>query len=587
MARRYDEWPGEDYDGSSARGAMKGWHKHGVCAWKAWPYDPAKPDRELSQKRAADAMRRPLGAYFRVNHRDLVAMHSAIAEVGVLYATATVHEGWENVNSRTGAIPFPGSILGGHAFAIVGYDADGLWIQNSWGPKWGKRGFARIGYDDWLRHGNDVWVARLGAPVNLQDENSTAAMRAAAPRAYEGYTFCALRPHIISIGNDGLLRESGTFATGPEQVKEIIGKTLIERTKKWGKRSVLLYAHGGLVDENSAVQRVADYRQPLLDAEIYPISLVWKSDFWTTLANILEDALGRRRSDGFLDVAKDFMLDRLDDTIEPIARVFSGKAAWDEMKENALGATLDPKGGARLVLQELMKLDKLEIHLIGHSAGAILLAPLIKLLTTEGRIANGLLKGETGLGGTVKSCTLWAPACRIDLFEDAYLPAIDRKAIENFTLFTLNDQAERDDNCAKIYNKSLLYLVSNAFEDAMRIPRIRKAGDPPAEGTPILGLERFVRKAPAVAKLFTSGRADWILAPNQSGDPAGASGARHHGDFDDDEATVKASFGRMLDAAGLRAAKKRGPTLVLQPLPQVTQDRRRRIDRATQVQVRR
>ena len=31
MARRYDEWEGESYDGSSARGAMKGWYKHGVC----------------------------------------------------------------------------------------------------------------------------------------------------------------------------------------------------------------------------------------------------------------------------------------------------------------------------------------------------------------------------------------------------------------------------------------------------------------------------------------------------------------------------------------------------------------------------
>ena len=26
MARRYDEWPGETYEGSSCRGAMKGWH---------------------------------------------------------------------------------------------------------------------------------------------------------------------------------------------------------------------------------------------------------------------------------------------------------------------------------------------------------------------------------------------------------------------------------------------------------------------------------------------------------------------------------------------------------------------------------
>lgn len=32
IARRYDEWVGEDYEGSSARGAMKGWHKHGICA---------------------------------------------------------------------------------------------------------------------------------------------------------------------------------------------------------------------------------------------------------------------------------------------------------------------------------------------------------------------------------------------------------------------------------------------------------------------------------------------------------------------------------------------------------------------------
>ena len=38
MAKRYDEWPGEDYDGSSARGAMKGWHKHGVCSDEHWRY---------------------------------------------------------------------------------------------------------------------------------------------------------------------------------------------------------------------------------------------------------------------------------------------------------------------------------------------------------------------------------------------------------------------------------------------------------------------------------------------------------------------------------------------------------------------
>src|SRR3989304_5463012 len=37
MAKRYDQWPGEKYDWSSSRGAMKGWFKHGVCSEDDWP----------------------------------------------------------------------------------------------------------------------------------------------------------------------------------------------------------------------------------------------------------------------------------------------------------------------------------------------------------------------------------------------------------------------------------------------------------------------------------------------------------------------------------------------------------------------
>src|SRR5262249_9637639 len=96
MARRYDEWPGEKYDGSSARGAMKGWFKHGVCSTKAWPYDAKDVHGTLDHDRAVDAAERPLGAYFRVDHQDLAALHSALAEVGILYATGDVHAGWDD-----------------------------------------------------------------------------------------------------------------------------------------------------------------------------------------------------------------------------------------------------------------------------------------------------------------------------------------------------------------------------------------------------------------------------------------------------------------------------------------------------------
>lgn len=155
MAKRYDEWPGERYSGSSARGAMKGWHKHGVCSDKCWPYKITDKEHRLTEERTSDALRRPLGAYYRVNHKDIVAMHSAMAEVGILYATASVHEGWDNVG-KNGIIPFSEKNLGGHAFAIVAYDDRGFWIQNSWGKSWGKQGFGLISYDDWLINATDV-----------------------------------------------------------------------------------------------------------------------------------------------------------------------------------------------------------------------------------------------------------------------------------------------------------------------------------------------------------------------------------------------------------------------------------------------
>src|SRR3546814_14394420 len=60
-----------------------------------WSSDCALPICDCyTEQRARAALRNPLGAYFRVNHKDLVAMHAAFAEVGVLYASGAVHEGW-------------------------------------------------------------------------------------------------------------------------------------------------------------------------------------------------------------------------------------------------------------------------------------------------------------------------------------------------------------------------------------------------------------------------------------------------------------------------------------------------------------
>lgn len=545
MARRYDEWAGEDYEGSSCRGAIKGWYKHGVCKQQLWPSSSAQI-KALSQDVVTDAAARPLGAYFRVNHKDLVAMHAAITETKVLYASATVHTGWEKVKSN-GEVRFESTLLGGHAFAIVAYDREGFWIQNSWGEDWGHEGFCHITYQDWLVNGSDVWAVRLGAPVMLPETLRSAATTLVGAVRSRAFVYNDIRPHVISIGNDGQLDEHGDIGTSADMVREIFQEDFLRITAGWKKKRLVLYAHGGLVGEEAALQRVSDYRKAMLEAECYPLAFIWKSDYWTTLRNMLLDATQRRRPEGFLDSTKDFMLDRLDDALEPIARLLTGKAQWSEMKENALLATNSASGGARLVANEIAKLvrdnEDVELHIVGHSAGSIFHAPLVQYLTGQGVIGSGPMAASKvkGLGVKIDTCTLWAPACTTRLFKESYLPAIDQGLIDRFALFTLTDRAEQDDHCANIYHKSLLYLVSNAFEETARIPMVQP------DGEPILGMQKCVAEDAGVNGLFKQEKADWILSPNTK--PMGsmhASQSMHHGDFDDDEATVKATLARIL-----------------------------------------
>ena len=161
MARRYDEFPGSAEDaGSSLRGAMKGWYRHGACRGWLWQdLDMPPPAARAEDDWWLDAARRPLGAYYRVDSRSVTDMHVALAEVGILYASAICHDGWtkaQTANSRKGGywrIPAQKAKPddGGHAFAIVGYTREGFIVQNSWGADWATRGLAVL----------DTWVANV------------------------------------------------------------------------------------------------------------------------------------------------------------------------------------------------------------------------------------------------------------------------------------------------------------------------------------------------------------------------------------------------------------------------------------------
>ncbi|MGH8873377.1 MAG: C1 family peptidase, partial [Acidimicrobiia bacterium] len=541
MARRYDEWEGEDYDGSSARGAMKGWHKHGVCADELWSYEPGARGGQLTPERIADAAIRPLGAYYRVDHEDLVSMHAALNEVEILYATGVVHEHWQEpaadgtIRPRTKET----KTLGGHAFAVVGYDHRGFWIQNSWGDDWGLDGFALLTYEDWLTSSSDVWVARLGVPVTVGGATESVDDFTDVDQPHV-YTFGEMRPHVLVIGDDGELTRSGTYATTPVDVVDMV-RIFDEKTQGWQKRRLVLFAHGGLVSASSAVNQAARLRSRFLDNEIYPIFFVWKTDWFSTLTNMLDDLFDRWSAEAPAGGPLDFLLDRTDDMLEAAARgTLLAKQGWAEIKENGQRATTRSNGGARVLADALAPVhaaDGFELHLVGHSAGSILLAPLAQYLATGRRISS---MRKNGLGLGVASTTLWAPAATVELVEETYLPLLDSGDLDRLTVFALRDDVERDD-AAGPYRKSILYLVSNALEERARIPLIRP------DGEPLLGMEKFLTKTPALDQQVKKKKLDLVIGPTAANAPvANRSRAKTHVGFSSDTTTHIATVSGIL-----------------------------------------
>jgi hypothetical protein len=75
---------------------------------------------------------------------------------------------------------------------------------------------------------------------------------------------------------------------------------------------------------------------------------------------------------------------------------------------------------------------------------------------------------QKGLAGNVKSVHLYAPACTVAFANRHYAPQTE--IMGKLYLDILADQREQDDNVAYVYQKSLLYFVSNALEADLRMP---------------------------------------------------------------------------------------------------------------------
>jgi hypothetical protein len=533
MARRYDEFPGaSEAAGSSLRGALKGWFKHGACAAKLWsgPEMP-QPARRAADDWWQDAVNRPLGAYYRVDFRSVTDMHVALNETGVLYASAVAHRGWlagERSHGKGFTIPhLPRAPEdGGHAFAIVGYDRDGFLVHNSWGARWGDGGFATLLYEDWLENAMDCWVAQIG--VVTAEHRRVAASAPGAARARRALSpdkllrNHELAPHVIDMENDGRLSGSGAFRTTPDDVRALAGEYL-DRACRDGVLvdgepvDIALYVHGGLVDEAEAAGTFARWMPALLAARRFPVFLMWESDVLSQLRDRLADLLeeAARPVARPLEALQAWWDERIEGLVAPV-----GTLLWDEMKKNAAAISGADDAGARMFFAALARSPVAarhppRLHLVGHSAGSIALAYLVDRIAAQ--------------EWDFESVAFLAPAIRVDAFEERVLPWLEAGRIGRFVEYHLTDAAElRDPSMRALagYSRSLLFLVSRAFEGHAV--------------TPILGMQRWF--PPALERMK---RVSVVTAPSES-----SSVATHSG-FTEDPATMASVI------AAMQAARKR------------------------------
>jgi hypothetical protein len=144
-----------------------------------------------------------------------------------------------------------------------------------------------------------------------------------------------------------------------------------------------------------------------------------------------------------------------------------GLPIWEETRGNAITIGQSEQSGARKLIAYLRSspfANRLRIHLIAHSAGAIV----------HSYLADAMVKG----GMPIQSVVFMAPAARTADFDGLLLPHLKEGGVKRYLQFHLTDDQENADReCEPFYRRSLLFLVSEAFEGGAQ--------------RPMLGMERY------------------------------------------------------------------------------------------------
>lgn len=154
--------------GAMLRDGIKVLAKQGVCSETLWPYVTSRFATRPSAGCYADAAKRHISTYERLQTLD--DMRTCLAAGFPFVFGFSVYESFESAAvAKSGLVPMPRSgeaNVGGHAVLAVGYSdkEKRFLVRNSWGPRWGLEGYFKMPYA-YLANRNlsdDFWTIRRG-----------------------------------------------------------------------------------------------------------------------------------------------------------------------------------------------------------------------------------------------------------------------------------------------------------------------------------------------------------------------------------------------------------------------------------------
>jgi hypothetical protein len=226
--------------------------------------------------------------------------------------------------------------------------------------------------------------------------------------------------------------------------------------------------------------------------------------------------------------------------VEEILRAYYianiGEQVWQAMKQetaDTFAAPTDvPRGGTEFLnrLEKLLNAGQvLRLSVVGHSTGAVFIDNFFDAIRVR-QAAGSLPKSFK-----VDKVIFLVPAATDTNFANVLGQPL---LYNDFRLFGMTDGYEcKDEMVPAVYTRSLLYFVSGILEE--------NADGTNAVDMPIMGMQRYLTEggvynspdAVACRTYLTSNPDFTVWSPCDRGDGL-RSQSQHHGDFDDDDATL-------------------------------------------------